>query len=102
MRARNRRNPYFAATRLRDEHDEPLVTLVQPCWDDQMIETAERRRKPKHSSLAEPATAHLEPAEADLSPWKAIAGLIVSLAVLIAALIALCFIVAKLVTGYAV
>jgi len=67
-----------------------------------MIETAERRRKPKHSSLAEPATAHLEPAEADLSPWKAIAGLIVSLAVLIAALIALCFIVAKLVTGYAV
>ena len=51
-----------------------------------------------------PATAHLEPPaeEADLPLWKAIAGLLVFIAVLIAALIALCFAVAWLVTGYAV
>jgi len=69
-----------------------------------MIETAERHREPKQSLPADRPTApHVEPAdEADLSPWKAIAGLIVSLAILITALIALCFIVAKLVTGYAV
>jgi hypothetical protein len=69
-----------------------------------MIETAERHREPKQPLLSDgPAEAHLEPAaEEDLSPWKAIAGLIASLAILIAALIALCFIVAKLVTGYAV
>lgn len=69
-----------------------------------MVETAERPREPKQSLLTDrPAAADFEPAdEADLSPWKAIAGLVVSLAILIAALIALCFIVAKLVTGYAV
>jgi len=69
-----------------------------------MIETAERHREPKQSLLTDrPVAADFEPAdEADLSPWKAIAGLVVSLAILIAALIALCFIVAKLVTGYAV
>ncbi len=69
-----------------------------------MIETAERHPESRQSVLADrPAAAHLEPApEADLSPWKAIAGLVISLAILIAALIALCFIVAKLVTGYAV
>jgi hypothetical protein len=69
-----------------------------------MIETPERNREPKQSLLADrPAAAHLEPKpEDDLSPWKAIAGLVAFLAILIAALIALCFIVAKLVSGYAV
>jgi len=69
-----------------------------------MIETAERSREPKQSLLSDrPAAVDLEPAaEADLSLRKAIAGLIATLAILITALIALCFIVAKLVTGYAV
>jgi hypothetical protein len=79
------------------------LTLVQ-LVGEQMIETAERHQQPKQSPLAErPVAAQLEPTlEADVSLWKAIAGLIVTLAILIAALIALCFIVAKLVTGYAV
>jgi flagellar biogenesis protein FliO len=60
-----------------------------------MIETAER--------LPDRPTATLEPTdEADRFPWTAIAGLVVSLSILIAAMIALCFVVAKLVTGYAV
>jgi hypothetical protein len=69
-----------------------------------MIETAERHQESEQPPLSDrSAAAPLEPAaEADLSPWQSIAGLIVSLAVLIAALIALCFVVAKLVTGYAV
>jgi len=69
-----------------------------------MIETAERRQEPKQSLLTDrPAEVQIEPAlEADLSLWKAIAGLVATLAILITALIALCFVVAKLVTGYAV
>jgi hypothetical protein len=69
-----------------------------------MIETVERKRESRQPLLADhPAAERLEPApEADLSPWKAIAGLVASLTILIAALIALCFIVAKLVTGHAV
>jgi hypothetical protein len=68
-----------------------------------MIETAERHREPKESLVTDRPAAQLEPApEADVSLWKAIAGLVATLAILITALIALCFIVAKLVTGYAV
>ena len=67
-----------------------------------MIETAERHQEREHRR-SRAVTAQLEATpEDDISPWKAIAGLVMSLAILIAALIALCFIVAKLVTGYAV
>jgi hypothetical protein len=67
-----------------------------------MIETAERHREPNQPLPTEsPAAVHFDPAsETDLSLWKAIAGLIATLAILISALIALCFVVAKLVTGY--
>jgi hypothetical protein len=70
-----------------------------------MVETVERQRDPKQSLLpARTEAAHLEPPaeDTDLALWKAIAGLLAFIAILIAALIALCFIVAKLVTGYAV
>ena len=69
-----------------------------------MIETAESPVEPRQSPLTEhPAAVRIEPTlEPDLSLWKAIAGLIATLAVLITALIGLCFVVAKLVTGYAV
>jgi hypothetical protein len=69
-----------------------------------MIEIAERHREPKQSLLTDrQAAVHIEPAlEADLSLWKAIAGLVATLAILITALITICFVVAKLVTGYAV
>lgn len=70
-----------------------------------MVETAERRQDPKQSLLPDPpaeADSELPAEEADLALWKAIAGLVAFIAVLIAALIALCFVVAWLVTGYAV
>jgi len=61
------------------------VTLVQLVGGYEMIETPERYLEPKHALLADrPAAAQLEPAsEGDLPPWKAIAGLVTTLAILI-------------------